>query len=370
MIRAVRESEQNYEKEKEEARNKEQQVRLARQANRSDFNFLTMNSSTPIRNNNMISQTRTNQQTETAVHFDPNTVCHFYPMTNPTNCGNQYKPPANDSIIQGADSAPGGQFVTNTTDVTGHSEPWRYNNGTNTATHTSHQTCMTRPPSHNSFHNNLPNSSDNRNGLTCFRCGEQGHMRLECSKERVFCTHCRSPNHDIKACRKYHNSMPSPTNSHIPTGYHPTATPPPLLGIASATGAHQQQTGTTTNGPLFQNYFENHQPRTSTTTHTPFNGTSPAPSANMTEALTQIIKQVANNNKKDNISKQMMKNIKIFDGTNKAECITWLSQKASCQQQQEGQYQQADDEKHKDLRWYQQGRMHHLAQSNRSSSQV
>ena len=46
----------------------------------------------------------------------------------------------------------------------------------------------------------------------------------------------------------------------------------------------------------------------------------------MTEALTQIITQVANNNKKDNISKQMMKNIKTFDGTNKAECTTWLSQ--------------------------------------------
>ena len=49
----------------------------------------------------------------------------------------------------------------------------------------------------------------------------------------------------------------------------------------------------------------------------------------MTEALTQImaqVTQVTNNNKKDEVSKQMMKNIKIFDGTNKAECITWLSQ--------------------------------------------
>ena len=45
----------------------------------------------------------------------------------------------------------------------------------------------------------------------------------------------------------------------------------------------------------------------------------------MTEALTQILAQVMNN-KKDDVSKQMMKNIKIFDGTNKAECITWLSQ--------------------------------------------
>ena len=61
MITAVRESKENYEKEKEEARNKEQQVRLARQTNRADFNFLTMNSSTPIRNTNTVSQTRTNQ---------------------------------------------------------------------------------------------------------------------------------------------------------------------------------------------------------------------------------------------------------------------------------------------------------------------
>ena len=40
----------------------------------------------------------------------------------------------------------------------------------------------------------------------------------------------------------------------------------------------------------------------------------------------QILAQVANNTKKDDVSKQMMKNIKIFDSTNKAECITWLSQ--------------------------------------------
>ena len=72
--------------------------------------------------------------------------------------------------------------------------------------------------------------------------------------------------------------------------------------------------------------FENNQPRTNNTAYTLFNGTSPAPSANMMEALKQIITQVTNSNKKDDVSKQMMKNIKIFDGSNKAECITWLSQ--------------------------------------------
>ena len=58
---------------------------------------------------------------------------------------------------------------------------------------------------------------------------------------------------------------------------------------------------------------------------TPHNGTSPAAPADLVEGITQIMNQVANN-KRDDASKQMMKNIKIFDGSNKAECITWLSQ--------------------------------------------
>ena len=317
MIKAVRESEENYELEQEEAKNRDQQLRLTRQTNRLDFNFLTMINSTPIRNSN----TRTEQP---AVHFNTNTIHHFYPPTNPTTNGDWYEPPANDSIIQRAGSAPGGQFPTSTTSTAGHNELWRYNNGPNMATHTNPQACMTRPSSHHGFHNNSLNSSDNRNGPTCFKCGEQGHMRMDC-KERVFCTHCRTANHDTKACRKHHNSTPSPTNSHIPAGYHATVTPPPLMGAATAV-LQTQQTGATNNGPLFQNLFDTHQPRTSTIIHTPFNGTSPASSANMTEALTQIIAQFTKNSKKDDVSKLMMKNIKIFDGTNKAECITWLSQ--------------------------------------------
>ena len=87
MIRAVRESEENYKKEQEEARNREQQLRLARQTSRTDFNFLTMINSTQIRGQNTAMQTRTmqHQRREAAVHFDTNTVCHFYPLTNTTN---------------------------------------------------------------------------------------------------------------------------------------------------------------------------------------------------------------------------------------------------------------------------------------------
>ena len=45
----------------------------------------------------------------------------------------------------------------------------------------------------------------------------------------------------------------------------------------------------------------------------------------MTEAITQLLTHVISN-KKDDVSKQMMKNIKTFDGTNTTECINWLSQ--------------------------------------------
>ena len=149
-------------------------------------------------------------------------------------------------------------------------------------------------------------------------------MRAEC-RERVFCNHCKTYNGNTKACRKQHNNIPSPAHSQIATGYHPTATPPPLMGT---TAAKQQthQVSTHTSNPLFQNLLNNNQPRTSTIIQTPYNGTSPATPADLVEGITQIMNQVANNNKGDNTSKQMMKNIKIFDGGNKAKCITWLSQ--------------------------------------------
>ena len=173
ILRAIRQNKENYKKEKEEAKNKKQQVKLKRQTNRSDFNFLTMSSSTPIRNNNTGTHTRPNQhkQTETAVHFDPNTIMLCLPPIDMTSNNGRYKPPVNNSIIQGAGSAPDDQLATNTTGVTSHNKPWRYNNGTNPPTCTNLQTCMSRSLSRNSFHNS-PNSSDNRNGPTCFKCGD------------------------------------------------------------------------------------------------------------------------------------------------------------------------------------------------------
>ena len=144
-------------------------------------------------------------------------------------------------------------------------------------------------------------------------------MRLECRK-RVFCNHCRSYNHDAKACRKHQDNTPSPTHSQIAIGYHPTVTPPPLIGAVAATQPIEAH-----NNPLF-NILDNNPPRTSTLMHTPQNGMSPAAPVDLLEGITQIMNRVTNDNKRDDASKKMLKNIKIFDGSNKAECITWLSQ--------------------------------------------
>ena len=52
MIKAVRQSEENYEREQEQAKNRDEQLRLTRQTKRQDFNFLTLINSTPIKNGN------------------------------------------------------------------------------------------------------------------------------------------------------------------------------------------------------------------------------------------------------------------------------------------------------------------------------
>ena len=210
------------------------------------------------------------------------------------------------------------------TDAAGHNEPWR-NNGTGMASQQ-----HTLPPhminqtDRNGLFSNSPNSLNNKNGPTCFKCGEQGHMRHECTN-RVFYSHCKSGGHCDKTCRKLRNNIPNPTNSHIPTGYHPTVTPPSLNAPTTTTNSAAQP-HTNNNGLWCQNYQDTNHPRTTTAVHTlPMNNMSPAQLANMREAFTNILTQVVNNKKGDG-TKQMMKNIKTFDGTNKAECITCLSQ--------------------------------------------
>ena len=303
----IRESKRAYEKGQEASR---------KQA-RTNYNFLGMNSSTPIKN----SSTTVNRQqpTHRTTHFNPNTIHQYYSATEPTSHINQYEPPVNDSIIQGANTAPVTHLTVSTTTSTGHNAPWR-NNGNNSVPQQACPNQATNTTNCNVLFNDSPNSSNDRNGPTCFKCGEQGHIRNDCTN-RVFCNNCNSRGHCDRTCRKLRNNTPSPINAHIPTGYHPTATPPPLNDQNPTTTI-----GTANYRPWFQNQCELNQPKINTTEHTPpTNNMSPAQEANMTEAFTQIMSQFIANNKGDGM-KQMMKNIKTFDGTNKSECITWLSQ--------------------------------------------
>ena len=206
MLNAINGSEENYKREQEQARIRDEQLRSARQTSRSDINlYPTLANSIPIRNSN----TRSDQP---GVHFNANPIRHVYATT--FDGGDQYKPPANDSILQGATSSPVDQFVTNATDVAGCNEPWRYNNTTSTSSNTINHRAATRPTGRNGLQNdNSPSPPDLRNGPTCFRCREQGHMRAEC-RERVFCNHCRSYNHDTKACRKQYPEPRPQSNSN------------------------------------------------------------------------------------------------------------------------------------------------------------
>ena len=117
MLNAIKESEENYKREQEQVRIRDEQLRSARQTSRSDINlYPTLANSTPVRNSN----TRSDQP---GVHFNTNPVHHVYTTTS--DRGDQYKPPENNSILQGATSSPVDQFATNTTNVAGCNKPWR-----------------------------------------------------------------------------------------------------------------------------------------------------------------------------------------------------------------------------------------------------
>ena len=83
ILNIIRNSERNYEIEKKEARLREQQARANRPAQRPEYNYLSPNSSTPIKNTDTATGNQ-NRQTE-GVHFNPNTVQHYYNMTGTTS---------------------------------------------------------------------------------------------------------------------------------------------------------------------------------------------------------------------------------------------------------------------------------------------
>ena len=288
MIQAARQSEENFAREQEQARVRDEQLRSVRQTDRSCLNFFAQANSTPVRNDN----SRADNQ---GVHFKANRTHHVYSTTSDDN--NPYEPPENDSIIQTASPPQTDQPMTSTTKPVNCNTPWQHNSNTGTTVGTvTHRTASVT-------------ATDNRSGPICFRCGERGHLRFNCT-ERVFCDFCKTFNHGSRACRKQTDNTPSPTGSQIATGYHPTATPPPLTNNQPP------------NNQFFHNLFENNQPRTSTMIQTPYAGASPTTPADLVEGITQIVNQATKNNKQDETAKQMMKNIKIFDGSKKQNAST------------------------------------------------
>ena len=92
MLNTIKESEEIYKREQEQARIRDEQLRSARQTSKSDINlYPTLANSTPIRNSN----TRSDQP---GVHFNTNHVHHIYATTS--EGGNQYEPPENDSYCK------------------------------------------------------------------------------------------------------------------------------------------------------------------------------------------------------------------------------------------------------------------------------
>ena len=148
-------------------------------------------------------------------------------MTGTTSHNEQYEPPANDSIIQGAGAPPRGLFMTNTTNTTttmGRNETWRDNNGASASTHTTFPPCKARPTGHKSFFNDSPNSFNNRNVPMCFRCGEQGHMRNECIPKKCFAPTARTPakpSRHAENSQLMHQAQPTATFQQVTTQQPP-----------------------------------------------------------------------------------------------------------------------------------------------------
>ena len=215
MMKAARQSEENFTKEQEQAKARDKQLRSVRQTDRSGLNYFTPANSTPIRSDN----TRPDTQ---GVHFNTNPTRHVYSTTLDDN--HHYEPPENDSIIQTVTPPQTDQPTTNTTRSTNRNTPWRHINNTGTTIGTATHRLASVPVSHNDLCKSIsPNSSDNRNGPICFRWREQGHIRSSCN-ERVFCDHCIQPQFPSMQKTTRQHSKPSREPDHNRVPPHSNAT--------------------------------------------------------------------------------------------------------------------------------------------------
>ena len=294
--RAQEEEFENREQARREEEARQEQVRRNTRSRSLGYEAIT---STPLREQSIYPIT-SNRQTNRNVLFDPNPTRHSYTQirdSQGSNGSDGYDQLSNDSLSQDTDT---NDRISPTSDRDTDSERrsnWQRNNTTgygNRATGSSSRT---------SFQNEQ-SSYPQRNTVTCYRCGEQGHIRTGCSVPEVYCTICRTSNHGTRACRRYNSTNDCPPNSSNNTEYHPTATPP------------QGET----NG-LFA------PTRTSTAVHSPIPGTTNNPDpVNITAAMTLAVQQgVSKAIGEGDVSKQMLKNLERFDGKDRSKCLEWIS---------------------------------------------
>ena len=293
----MRAQEEEFEN-REQARKEEEarQEQLRRNTRPTGLNFQTA-TSTPLRTQAPYLMTNNNRQPNRGVLFNPNPTRHSYTQAGDTNSNDGYDHLSGDSMSQDTDMNDR-ISLTDERDTNGE----RRSNWQQTHT-TAYGTCATRTTGHTGFQNEFSHYPQ-RNTITCYRCGEQGHIRTGCLVPEVYCTNCRTSNHGTRACKRYHNTNDSPPNSNNSPEYHPTATPP------------QGET----NG-LFA------PTRTSTAVHSPIPGTTTNPeTANITAAMTQAVQQgVSRAIGEGDVSKQMLKNLERFDGKDRSKCLEWLS---------------------------------------------
>ena len=293
----MRAQEEEFEN-REQARKGEEARReqLRRNTRPTGLNFQTA-TSTPLRTQAAYLMTNNNRQPNRGVLFDPNPTRHSYAQAGDTNSNDGYNHLSGDSMSQDTDMndriSPTGDRDTNGK---------RRSNWQQTHT-TAYGTRVTGTTGRTGFPNEFSHYPQ-RNTITCYRCGEQGHIRTGCLVPEVYCTNCRTSNHGTRACKRYNNTNDSPPNSNNSPEYHPTATPP------------QGET----NG-LFA------PTRMSMAVHSPIPGTTTNPeTANITAAMTQAVQQrVSRAIGEGDVSKQMLKNLERFDGKDRSKCLEWLS---------------------------------------------
>ena len=219
VIESARVQEEEFET-RERARKEEEarQEQLRQNTGPTGLSYNTT-TSTPLKTLAPYSTTNNSRQTGRGVFFDLNPTRHSYVNRGSSSSSDEYDHLSRDSTSQDGDINGRISPNSNMDGNTEHRGEWQQGHTAGYGNHT------TGTSSRTSFSNEQPQYQP-RVPVICFKCGDPGHIRTTCQATDVYCTFCRTTNHNNKACKKLNNPNDSPTNSTSSPGYHPTATPP------------------------------------------------------------------------------------------------------------------------------------------------